>query len=52
MPCNDAKEALKSFAPGLDDLIGEAVGEDLARERGNVHPRRLALENIAEGLKV
>ena len=52
VPCNNAKEALKSLASGFDDLIGEAVGKDLARERRNVHSSRLALENIAEGLKV
>jgi len=52
MPRNDAKKALKALAPGLDDLVGEAVGEDLAGERGYVDPRRLALEDIAEGLKV
>jgi len=52
MPRNDAKEALKALTPGLDDLVGEAVGEDLAGERGYVDPRRLALEDIVEGLKV
>ena len=52
MPCDDAKKALKTLTPGLDDLVGEAVRKDLAREWGNVHPRRLALENVAEGLKV
>jgi len=52
MPCNDAKEPLKTLTPGLDDLVREAVGEDLSGERRDVHSRRLALENIAEGLKV
>jgi len=52
MPRNDAKEVLKALTPGLDDLVGEAVGEDLARERGYVDLRRLALEDIVEGLKV
>jgi hypothetical protein len=52
VPRNDAKEALKTLTPGLDDLVGEAVGEDLAGERGDVHPRRLTLENIPKGLKV
>jgi len=39
VPCDDAKEALKTLAPGFDDLVGEAVGEDLARERGDIHSR-------------
>ena len=52
VPRNDAKEAFKTLPPGFDDLVGEAVREDLARERGNVDSRRLALEDIPEGLKV
>jgi hypothetical protein len=52
VPRNDAKEALKALAPSLNDLVGEAVGEDLAGKRGYVDPCRLAFEDIAEGFKV
>ena len=52
VPRDDAKEAFKALPPCFDDLVGEAVREDLAGERGDVDSRRLALEDIAEGLKV
>jgi hypothetical protein len=52
VPRNDAEEALEALASGLDDLVGETVGEDFAGERGDVDSRRLALQDIAEGFKV
>ena len=52
MPRNDAKEAFKALPPRFDDLVGEAVRKDFAGERGDIDSRRLALEDIAEGLKV
>ena len=52
VPRNDAKKALKTLAPGLNDLVRETIGEYLAGEGRYVDSRRLALENVAEGLKV
>lgn len=52
MPSNDGKEALEALAPALDDLVREAVREDLAGKGRDVHARGLALEDVAEGLEV
>ena len=52
MAGDDGEEALKALAATLDDLVGEAVCEDFAGERGDVDAGGLALEEIAEGLKV
>ena len=52
MSSNDSQETFQSFSSGLYDLVGEAVGEDLARKRWDVHTGRLAFENVPEGLKV
>ena len=52
MARHDAEEALEALPSGLDDLIREAVREDLAREWGDIHAGRLVLEDITEGLKV
>ena len=52
VPCDDGKEPLEALTAGLDDLVREAVCEDLSRERWDVHARRLALEDVPEGLKV
>jgi hypothetical protein len=49
---DDGEEALEALAAALDDLVREAVGEDFARQRRDVHARALALEDVAEGLKV
>ena len=52
MPCDDGEEPLEAVAAGLDDLVREAVREDLSRERWDVHARRFTFEDIAEGLEV
>ena len=52
MSRDDSEEPLEALAAALDDLVREAVREDLARERGDVHARRLALEDVPEGLEV
>ena len=52
MACDDAKEAFETFSPGLDDLVGEAVCEDLAWESGDVDAGGLVLEDVTECLKV
>lgn len=49
---DNLQEALQAFATVLDDVVGEAVGEDLAGERGDGDTGRLAFEDVAEGLKV
>ena len=52
MPCNDREESLEALPTRLDDFVGEAVGEDLAWERGDIHARGLALEDVTEGLEI
>ena len=52
MPSDDGEEALEALAAALDDLVREAVREDLAGQRGDVHARALALGDVAEGLEV
>ena len=52
MPSHNGEETLEALAAALDDLVREAVREDLARERGDVHARRLALEDVPERLEV
>lgn len=48
----NAQKPLQTLSPVLDDFVGEAVGEHLAREWWDVHPRRFVFEDVAEGLKV
>lgn len=52
MAGDDGEEALEALPPALDDLVREAVREDLAGEGRDVHARGLALEDVAEGLEV
>ena len=49
---NDRQEPLEALTAGLDDLVREAVREDLAGEGRDVDARRLALEDVPEGLEV
>jgi hypothetical protein len=49
---NDGQKALEALAARLDNLIREAVREDLAGERRDVDTRALALEDVPEGLEV
>ena len=52
VPSDDGEEALEALAAALDDLVREAVREDLAGQRGDVHARALALEDVTEGFEV
>lgn len=52
MADDDLQEALQALAAVLDDVVGEAVGEDLARQGGDGDAGGLALEDVAEGLEV
>lgn len=52
MADDDAEELLEAGAAALDDVVGEAVGEDLARQGGDGDAGALALEDVAEVLKV
>ena len=52
MSRDDSEEPLEALAAALDDLVREAVREDLARERRDVDARRFALEDVPERLKV
>jgi hypothetical protein len=52
MACNNAQEPLEALPSALNDLVGEAVCEHLARKRWDVHAGRFVLENIAECLEV
>ena len=49
---DDLEEALQPLAAVLDDGVVELVEVDLARQRGDGHARRLALQDVAEVLKV
>lgn len=52
MASDHAQEPLETLSPGLDDFVREAVGEHLARKRGNVHAGGFTLEDVPEGFKV
>lgn len=52
MSDDDLQEALQAVAAMLDDVVAEAVGKDLPRQRRDGHARALALEDVAEGFKV
>lgn len=52
MADDDLEELLEAGAAALDDVVGEAVGEDLPREGGYGDAGALALEDVAEVLEV
>lgn len=52
VPDDDLEELFQAGAAALDDVVAEAVGEDLSRERGDGDAGALALEDVAEVLKV
>lgn len=52
MADDNFEELLEPGAAALDDVVAEAVGEDLARQRGDRDACRLALEDVAEVLEV
>lgn len=49
---DDAQELLEPCAPTLDNVVAEAVRKDLSGQRWDRDARRLALEDVAEVLKV
>jgi hypothetical protein len=49
---DDSEETFEALAAAFDDLVREAVGEDLAGEWWDIYPRRLSLKDIPKGLKV
>jgi hypothetical protein len=49
---DNLQEALEALAAVLDHVVGEAVCQDLARQRRDGDARRLALEDVAEGLEL
>ena len=52
VPSDDGEEALEALAAALDDLVREAVREDLSGQRRDVDSCALTFENVAEGFKV
>ena len=52
MARDDGEEALEALAAALDDLVREAVGEDLAWQGRDVDTGGLAFEDVAEGFEV
>lgn len=52
MTDDDLEELFQTGATTLDDVVAEAVGEDLSGERRDSNPGALALEDVAEVLKV
>lgn len=52
MADDDLEELLEAGAAALDDVVGEAVGEDLAGQGGDGDAGALALEDVAEVLEV
>jgi hypothetical protein len=52
MPDNNLEELLQSRPPPLDDVVAEAVGEDLTGQGRDGDAGGLALEDVAEVLEV
>lgn len=52
MPGDDLQKLLQPLTAMLDDVVAEAVREDLPRQRGDGDARALALEDVAEVLEV
>lgn len=51
MSNDNLQEPLQPLPPVLNHIVREAVGQDLARQRGYRDARRLALENVSEGFE-
>ena len=49
---DNLQKALQALSAVLDHVVGEAVGEDLAGQRGDGDARRLALQDVAKRLKL
>lgn len=52
VPDDDLEELLQAGPAALDDVVAEAVGEDLSRQGGDGDAGALALEDVAEVLEV
>lgn len=52
MAHDNLQEPLESFSPVLNHVVGKAVREHLARQRGYRDASGLALEDVAKGLKL
>ena len=52
MADDDLQESLEPLASVLNHVVAEAVGEDLAGQRGDSDAGGLALEDVAEILEV
>lgn len=52
MSGDDGQEAFQPFPSGLNDLVGESVGEDLPWERRDVDSGRLVFKDITERLEI
>ena len=52
MPSNNRQKTLETLPPSFDDLVREPIGEDLARQRRNVHAGGFTLEDVTEGFEV
>jgi hypothetical protein len=52
MASNDSQKSLKTFSTSLNDLVGEAISEDLAGKRGDIDACRFILKDVLESLKV
>lgn len=52
MTRNDTQKALETLPTRLDDFFGKPVGKNLSGQRGDIHARRLAFEDISECFKV
>ena len=52
MSHDDLEELLQPGPAALDYVVAEPVGEHLARKRGDRHASALALQDVAEVLKV
>lgn len=52
MPDDNLQEPLQPFPPMLNHIIAESVGEHLARQRWNGHPRGFPLQDVAEVFEI
>lgn len=52
MAHHDLQELLQALPPALDDIVAETVRKHLPRQRRDGDARALALEDVAEVLKV
>ena len=52
MSGNNRQEPLQPFPTCFNDLVREAVGEDLARERRDIDASGFALKDVSERLEI